>query len=280
MIKYFVPAILLLMIYSCSGNPTDKVMDKTADAAKAAEEAANDIEKGIDDLKERVSSEVNGIKFYKADVAATYPGASIKLKTPGPGQGAVGPNHFDFEVSNYQLAAQTDAAAERNCANSAKGQHIHFILNNQPYKAHYTAHIDEDLGEGENILLAFLSRSYHESIKTESAHTLVNLGKTEFDLTQPMLFYSRPKGTYKTTDGSRLLVDFYLKNVTLSPNGYQVKITIDGNEFTVSEWAPYFVEGLGVGDHTFRIQLSDQEGNTVEGTYGDSGNRTVTITQG
>ena len=44
---------------------------------------------------------------------------------------------FNFAVDNYQLGAQTDSPNAKKLANSGKGQHIHFIINNQPYSAHY-----------------------------------------------------------------------------------------------------------------------------------------------
>ena len=74
-------------------------------------------------------------------------------------------NQFNFEVDNYELGIQTENEFKFKLANSAKGQHIHFIVNNEPYSAHYTNKFQKKLKDGNNVILAFLSRSHHESIK-------------------------------------------------------------------------------------------------------------------
>lgn len=236
-----------------------------------------------------LSWESGGIKVYEAAVDVTFPEAKISLNEPmAPKPGT---NLFSFEIENYELGAQTQDADARSCANSAQGQHIHFIMNNGPYKAKYESSFEEDVPEGTNVLLAFLSRSYHESIKTQDAHVLIKYGTGGQDLTEPLLFYSRPKGTYAAEDGKKLLLDFFLRNVSLSEEGYKVKAIINGHEFILPKWCPYFVEGLPVGENTFRLELLDKEGNPVRnamgesgekvvGTYSNSGDRIVNITEG
>jgi hypothetical protein len=129
--------------------------------------------------------------------------------------------------------------------------------------------------------LAFLSRSYHESIKNGSAYVLKNypIGESsaDFDSKAPHLFYSRPKGVYSGKDAKRILVDFYLLNTSLSAEGNQLELTIDAETFTLSSWQPYFVEGLAEGEHQFRIRLIDEKGNVVPGPFNDSGVRTIEI---
>ena len=66
---------------------------------------------------------------------------------------------------------------ERNCANSPDGQHLHFILNNKPYLAKYDATFTEAVEPGHNVLLTFMSRSYHESLKDYGNYVL-----TEFNM--------------------------------------------------------------------------------------------------
>ena len=45
---------------------------------------------------------------------------------------------FSFEVENYELGIQTPHDFKYGLANSRKGQHIHLIINNGPYSAHYS----------------------------------------------------------------------------------------------------------------------------------------------
>lgn len=45
---------------------------------------------------------------------------------------------FTFELEEYELGVQTETEYDYHLANSDKGQHIHFIINNEPYSAHYS----------------------------------------------------------------------------------------------------------------------------------------------
>ena len=267
-------------LLSCS-EPSNKVAENTSTQDEQKETAMSQ-EQGL-------YWESNGIKVYEAVVDITFPDARIELQDPIAPQAGI--NQFDFLVENYALGAQTEDADARSCANSAKGQHIHFIMNNEPYKAKYESAFEEEVPEGTNVLLAFLSRSYHESIKTQEGHVLVKYGQGGQDLTEPLLFYSRPKGTYAGEDGKKLLLDFFIRNVSVSEEGYRVKATINGQEFILPKWCPYFVEGLPVGENTFQIELIDKEGNPVKnglneagqsivGIYSNSGERIVNITEG
>ncbi|MEP0366290.1 MAG: phosphopeptide-binding protein [Cyclobacteriaceae bacterium] len=179
---------------------------------------------------------------------------------------------YSFDVANYELGVQTSDADTRGIANSGKGQHIHFIVNNGPYSAHYMPGVSNTLDEGNYVVLAFLSRSYHESVKSLGAYYVENLtvGDVEespVDLDAPHLFFSRPKGTYKGADTEKLMLDFYLLNTDLSADGNKVKATINGEEFMIEEWAPYYIEGLDKGEVSIKLELIDADGNAVPGPF-------------
>lgn len=189
---------------------------------------------------------------------------------------------FDFSVEGYELGAQTSDAEGKGLANSAKGQHIHLILNNGPYSAHYATPFEKELPAGHHVAVAFLSRSYHESVKSPGAvavsqFTVGEAGEApEVDLSAPHLIYSRPKGTYKGGDTEELMLDFYLLNTDLSPEGNKVRATINGNEVIFSKWVPYVIKGLPMGEVSISLELIDAEGNLVPGPY-NSVQRTVTL---
>lgn len=219
-------------------------------------------------------AEKNGLKLFEVKNSAAFPDAKVTLKEPVANATLIaGKNTFRFEVSNYQLGAQTADAEQKLCANSAKGQHIHFILDNQPYVASYNTDIEADVKPGHHVLLAFLSRSYHESIKTKNAFLLkeFNVGegaKDEFNEKAPHIFYSRPKGEYiGDKDVQRLLLDFYLVNCSLSPSGYKVRATVNGTEFILTKWAPYYIEGLPLGEVKVKLELLDKKGNLVKSPF-------------
>ncbi len=177
---------------------------------------------------------------------------------------------FNFGVADYELGIQTPDAEAKMCANSAKGQHIHLIVDNMPYAAKYESSFDYKIGDGEHYILAFLSRSYHESIKNGTAYkaqkvTITNNTITSSeDIMDPMLFYSRPKGTYvgkEQTD--KVMLDFYLVNANLGTD-YKVKANINGEEKIMDVWQPYYLEGLPMGENTITLTLIDGADNTVD----------------
>lgn len=237
-----------------------------------------------EELTDNVEPDDRGVSLTLAEDASEFPNAGLQLNAPAEGSKLnTGNTTFEFSVSDYELGAQTEGHKSGACANSGKGQHIHFILNNGPYAAHYEPNVMADLPEGKHLLLAFLSRSYHESIKNGKAFVTrqLNVGNTDgaedYDMDAPMLFYSRPKGTYTGKDARNILLDFFLVNADLASDGYKVKAVIDGQEFMLDKWAPYVVEGLKMGEHTFQIVLLDAEGNPVPGPFNDSGIRTITL---
>ncbi len=194
-----------------------------------------------------------------------YQGATLQL-------GSYENGTFDFKVSGagYELGQQTPDAPQKMCANSAKGQHIHLIIDNEPYSAQYTSNFDYDIADGEHYLLAFLSRSYHESIKSPGASVLKKVTvenksiTTSADVAEPMIFYSRPKGTYVgKNETEKVMLDYYLANVNPTMN-YKVKADINGEEHMLDYWRPYYIEGLPMGRNKIKLTLVDENGKAVE----------------
>ena len=177
---------------------------------------------------------------------------------------------FSFNVDQYELGLQTLKDFEYDLANSAKGQHIHFIVNNDPYSAHYNEKFSKKLKGDSNVILAFLSRSYHESVKNKNAFVLTQIGEQNIDLNNEFLFYSRPKGTYKGADTEKLLLDFYLINTEISADGNKVRATIQDKKFIIDEWAPYYIEGLSKGEVKIKLELIDKSGNLVDTPFNPS----------
>jgi hypothetical protein len=215
-----------------------------------------------------------GITLTKAPSSPAYAEASLSLTNYSSEEAEEGfVANMEFEVTNYGLGVQTEGSDTRGIANSGKGQHIHLILNNGPYSAHYEPTASKPLEEGNYVALAFLSRSYHESVKNENSYWLdvIKVGEPEeelnVDFTAPHLFYSRPKGTYVGKDTEKLMIDFFLLNTTLSPEGNKVKATVNGEVFLIDEWAPFYVEGLPLGEIMVKLELIDADGEVIPGPF-------------
>tara|TARA_A100000164_G_C21880021_1_gene759741 strand:- start:702 stop:1409 length:708 start_codon:yes stop_codon:yes gene_type:complete len=214
----------------------------------------------------------NKISLTKLEGSPKYESSKLKLNELNFSDDKY---NFSFEVENYELGAQT--LNNSKLANSGKGQHIHFILNNAPYSAHYSENFSKKLEEDNNVILAFLSRSYHESVKNSNAYYFSQIGEGEkVDLEKEYLFYSRPKGVYKGIDTEKLLLDFYLINTKISPTGNKVRATIQNSEFIIDEWVPYYIEGLPKGKISIKLELINSEGVLIDSPFNPS-YRTVTL---
>ncbi|GAB3825871.1 hypothetical protein GCM10028895_36000 [Pontibacter rugosus] len=225
----------------------------------------------------------NGLRVFAFDDSQKYPESQLRLNTPPAGSVVEpGPVEFNYTLSNYQLTRMTPHSNADHMANSQEGQHIHNIVDNEPYTAHYQTDFTKELAEGEHVILSFLSRSYHESLKHKGAYDVrkVTAGRPatslNIDLGAPNMFYSRPKGEYVGDDTEQVMLDFYLINTDLSTAGNRVRATINGTEFILDRWLPYVMEGLPMGENTIKLELIDKNGNVLPGPY-NSVTRTFTL---
>lgn len=262
----FVAAIVLMT--SCSVTQNDSAGEAEVIAAEKVEGSDRSVRS---DTTEGVV--VGDIELIAIDRVDGVAGASLKTVTPQNGE-ALEPGSVSvtYGVRNFELGTQTTLRTDYELAESEQGQHIHAILNNEPYMAHYAPAFTEDLTEGQYLLLSFLSRSYHLSLKQKEAAELIqftvgNPDQEPYDLNEPFLFYSRPKGTYDRSESTDILLDFYLVNCDLSETGYKVEAKIAGFDFTLNSWQPYVIRGLDKGLHTIRLELVDANGNTVDSPF-------------
>ncbi|MFM2225941.1 MAG: hypothetical protein RJA07_2143 [Bacteroidota bacterium] len=213
------------------------------------------------------------IKLTQINETDEFPDAELSIKSMKiVGAGMPDTVLFNFDVKNYSLGNQTPDASQKRCANSAKGQHIHFIVDNKPYEALYKPEIKTTFAQGPHLVLAFLSRSYHQSIKSKKAYVLkqIKSGNTklpDYDITKPMLFYSRPKAFYIGADTQNVLLDFYVVNTTISKKTNRVKATINGKIFMLNDWKPFLVQGLPMGITKIKLELVNKKGKLVEGAF-------------
>lgn len=226
------------------------------------------------------------ITLEKLEGSPAYADAALVLDTPASIKAAKsGEMEFSFNVENYELGAQTKGPNAEKLANSGKGQHIHFILDNQPYSAHYEPNFKKEVPEGVHHLVAFLSRSFHESVKNTNSVVVRKLeigenpeDKLGLNMESPTLIYSRPKGTYSGKGTEQVLLDFFVLNTTLSAKGNKVRAVINGEEFTITEWVPHVIKGLPMGEATIQLELLDETGKLIPGPF-NKVTRTITLTK-
>lgn len=228
----------------------------------------------------------DGVQIQQGERSPAIDGAAAQVTAPAD-SAVVDSSGVDvtIEAENFEPGAQTETERAEEISNSGNGQHFHVIVDNQPYMANYEAGTPFDLGDlepGAHTLVAFPSRSYHESVKGSAAYDLVNFyvqeesGEFMLGVKEPAVIYSRPKGTYSGAAAEEIMLDFYLHNVELGEDGYNVRYTItdeEGSEvasITLTEWAPAFVTGLESGAYEVNLQLIGSDGNVVPGPFNDT----------
>ena len=92
--------------------------------------------------------ELQNITITKVFGSPEYENASLNIKAIEMGDKE---SKFSFNIENYKLGIKTSKNFDYQLANSAKGQHIHFIVNNGPYSAHYTDSFSKGFGHSVRI---------------------------------------------------------------------------------------------------------------------------------
>jgi len=259
LLSFAVPVLFAsLLATSCNENTTENQTQQTDSVTSVPDANATVSLQALPDAEEFANAALSVGK-----VTAAPNGDSVKVS-------------FAFNVKNYDLKNQTSDSVSKLCNNSEKGQHIHFILDNSPYVALYEPKHETTVAKNsEHYVLAFLSRSYHLSLKNKGVAILYRFkidenGKlTQLEVPNTaMVFYSRPKGDYLGKDTENILFDFYVWNATLG-NEYMIKADINtGGKDTsliISEWKPYFLKNLAMGKTTIKLLMLDKDGRKVEG---------------
>jgi hypothetical protein len=246
------PALVLLFVTGCTNDKPGDTSDEDTLATNPPHE----------------------LRIVKGEVDASAPDAKLRIISPAPGEVLAGDSvTVKAELTGYELGLPTEGEQSRGIAYSKDGQHLHVIIDDKPYMAMYDPNGFPvgKLSEGVHTLRAFPSRSWHESIKkpgafvAETFYVKKKSGDPVLKDSLPLLTYSRPKGDYKGTDTRRVLLDFYLANAQLGPTQYKVVASIDGKAVdTLTEWVPYYIEGLSPGAHTVKLELIGPDGKLVE----------------
>lgn len=189
------------------------------------------------------------------------------------------PLNIKMNVQGFPLGVISQLPRKNAFRGDPRGQAIHLFVDNLPYvdisnmPPLYV--IKTAIPRGQHLIRVLLCRSFGECLKEEGAFDLSVFNVSDrkhkvlldFDENAPLLTYNEPQGTFP--EGA-ILLDFYLTNCTLAPDGYKIKLRIDHQEVRVlSEWVPYSIQGLSKGPHKIRLTLVDSEGTPVEGDFND-----------
>ena len=204
----------------------------------------------------RVSVEI----LQPSELPETLP--QIGLRSPNEGEViAEGDVLLDIQLENWVLGPHP-------------GNHVHLIVDNEPYialrdvgaplnlSALYRRTFERELEPGLHVVRMFPSRGHHESVKSGRPFVIRSfyVGASDgesFDPEAPVLTYSRPKGS--APHGQDLLLDFYISGVAglvddaASEPGDTVRVAEGGTASTETEWADHAIPGEA--GYTVRLTL-------------------------
>lgn len=191
---------------------------------------------------------------------------------------------FTFDYTNFEYGAVTSDASTLGLAVSAAGQHVHLIVDGAPYIPLPMAGVDMTamkvtyslpLADGDHTVVAFPSRSYHESFKNPEAIVMAKItvasnsqnARAPFRAvaTADSIYGSRPVRTYSLArkENEKILVDFMASDnvkgkLTGTASAYSVRATINQTPYLIREWKPVVFQGLNTkGDYRVTLDLYD-----------------------
>lgn len=265
---------------ACENGEKSEASDKEAESqpAEKDEKTEKDDESKPEatgpNPKEPHSSSIPGTQ-NQLEWDQDVPNATLELTAPQDGEVLDSGEEVtvEFSLKNYRTGEEI-------------GQHVHVILDNNPYIAHYNANeplVLEDVEPGTHTIRAFPARHYHLALKkgdvfkTIVFHVKEKSKDFKFDRSKPYLTYSRPKGTYSEQAAEQLLLDFYVSNIELGDDAKAVVTVDDGEPMELTEWKPQLLEPMEKGEHKINLKLVDGDGKLIEnGGYNDT-TRTITV---
>jgi len=238
-----------------------------------------------------VPKKYNDVEIKPVKRSPSIQEADVRIASPKDEAVVDNPDvDLKFEVDSFRTGIQTKTPRSDSLANSKKGQHLHVIVDNKPYMACYDPSKPFDIGTlepGVHTVIAFPSRSYHESVKGPGAYEKPGYfegyawtnfyvkekkGEKKLKDDKVSVVYSRPKGTYTGEDAERILLDFYLHNVELGSYNarYTVTTAEKGTEIAskkLTKWRPAYLTGLPSGTYEVTLELRNPDDETESGPF-------------
>jgi len=210
------------------------------------------------------------------------------------------PVWIQFRIDGFALGSDSSQFERANqVAVSDMGQTVHVVVDDRPYFAvnepainpfnetgyfynqSYKFEMPFSLKDGLHTIRMFPARSFGESLKGDNTFAVLTFyvgnrdSMKQPDLLKPYLTYNEPSDQMDLNENQPVLLDFLLSNCELSPDGYNVRLMIDGVKRTLTSWQPYYIYGLSKGKHKIRLELMNRE-EKVSGPFSEA-ERTIVI---
>jgi len=263
LVSFLTTAVLVVGLVSCG----DRIASSTSDNKMRQSEISGDIsEVAPPEVIQQLGAE---LETYQPQVTIVSPKTEAILQD----------TTVEVKLKVQDLAIFKNSELEM-------GPHLHLIVDNQPYEAVYNVDqpfVLKDLSPGTHTIRVFASRPWHESFKNEGAyaqttfHVFTKTTDNNPNPAQPLLTYSRPKGSY---GAEPIMLDFYLNNAPLHQVAqensedeiadWRIRVTVNGQSFVLDKWQPVYLKGFKSGKNWVRLEFIDELGNPVKNVFNDT----------
>jgi len=237
-------------------------------------------------------------------VASTPESNTILLAIARPKEGEVlsdNPVWIQFRIDGFSLGADSSQFERADqIPVGDMGQTVRVVVDsdfyfsvNEPtidpfnengyyYDTSYKFELPSSLKPGMHTLRMFPARSFGESLKGENTFVAATFfvggmtPKLDVDFSAPFLTYNQPSDEVDWNQKQPILLDFLVANCELTPDGYWVRLTLDGKvKRSLTSWQPYYIYGLSKGKHTIRLELMNGK-SLVPGLF-NAAERTISV---
>jgi hypothetical protein len=248
---YFWLPVLVFLFYSCSlkEKKEEKVFEMT----------------GSDSLE----IEKKEVSFYFYEEEKEYPDAIIEMYAPLSNQKfSPGRIPFEFNIKNYPFGEDLD------------GFKLNTILNSGDPVGHNSPIFQQELKEGTYRIVAYLVDSQGLALKEFGNYVdrefMVGNTRPFPYSSEPYLALNLPVNGQTYSEGEEVTIDFLVIGGDMLLDNLQVEIKVGDFHYEITEINPVRILNLPKGEHLIQLNLSNQNGKSMEGPF-SSAQKTIVI---
>lgn len=248
---YFWLPVLVFLFHSCSlkEKKEEKVFEMT----------------GSDSLE----IEKKEVSFYFYEEEKEYPDAIIEMYAPLSNQKfSPGRIPFEFNIKNYPFGEDLD------------GFKLNTILNSGDPVGHNSPIFQQELKEGTYRIVAYLVDSQGLALKEFGNYVdrefMVGNTRPFPYSSEPYLALNLPVNGQTYSEGEEVTIDFLVIGGDMLLDNLQVEIKVGDFHYEITEINPVRILNLPKGEHLIQLNLSYQNGKSMEGPF-SSAQKTIVI---
>ncbi len=260
---------LSILLFSCGGNNQENIPQKEINRAIA-----------ISDYSP-IILERGGIKLLEFIDFPPFNDVESKIATQNQ-TFKMGLNKIEFKNKFFNLGEKTAEESIHKVRLHEGGQYLGVCNPDRPLKKVINGYFETEIEKGDNLFFCYLSRSYDLSVKNKNASFLFKINAdpkgcfSETELPDTVVALLQPRGVFSAGQQEKVLLDFFLKNISLKDGNY-ISLLVDDVEFKLTKWVPFWIQGLKTGNHKISIDLKTKDGLSIKGIMPNQLSTRITI---